>query len=75
MIKVDEKKLDAVLGVSLFKLCCSNLAENYYGVPCNHGNMEAEYPGYGTFQFKSCQFCDFKNIETIKEWLRKEDQH
>lgn len=72
-IEVDEEKLDAVLGVSLFKLCCSNLAENYYGVPCNHGNMEAEYPGYGTFQFNTCQFCNFKNIEAIKEWLRKED--
>lgn len=75
MIEVNENKLDAVLGVSLFKLCCSNLAENYYGVPCDHGNMEAEYPGYGTFRFKNCQFCDFKNIEAIKEWLRKEDQH
>ena len=53
-MEVNEKKLDAVLGVSLFKLCCSNLAENYYGIPCDHGNMEAEYPGYGTFQFKTC---------------------
>ena len=36
MIKVDEKKLDAVLGIPLIKLCCYQLIEKYYGVSRNH---------------------------------------
>lgn len=65
-IEVDEKKLDAVLGIPLIKSCCSHLAENYYGTSCNYGESEH-------LSFKMCQFCNFKNVEAIKEWLRKED--
>lgn len=65
MIEVDEKKLDKLLNA--FGHNCDYLYEEAYGKYCCHGVLINEP--------QKCGNCQFKNSKSIKEWLRKENQH
>ena len=62
-MEVDENKLDKVL--SAFGDNCDYLHEEAYGKYCCHGVLINEP--------QKCGNCQFKNSESIKDWLRKED--
>lgn len=63
MIKVDEKKLDAVLNNSL--ISCLGISSDYF-----HDRTCQEY----SLEVKafSCSLCCLKNKQSIKEWLKEE---
>ena len=65
-IEVDEKKLDALLENSL--ISHHGLYRDSTGTGCNNGYIETPYG-----EVKICEWCLFRNKETIKEWLRKEE--
>ena len=62
-IKVDERKLDKLLNA--FGHNCDYLHEEAYDKHCCHGVLINEP--------SECENCKFKNSNSIKEWLRKED--
>lgn len=63
MIKVDEKKLDAVLNNSL--ISCLGISSDYFhDRTCQGYNSEVK-----AF---SCSLCCLKNKQSIKEWLKEE---
>lgn len=64
-IKVAEEKLDKLLNA--FGQNCDYLFQEVYEKYCCHGVLINEP--------QKCGNCQFKNSKSIKEWLRKEDQH
>lgn len=64
MIKVDEKKLDALLENSL--ISCLGISSDYFG------DRSCEKFDLGIESF-ACPFCYLRNKQSIKEWLRDED--
>lgn len=65
MIKVDEKKLDALLENSL--ISCLGISSDYFG--------DRSCENFDDIESKTCacSFCCLRNKQNIKEWLRKED--
>lgn len=61
-IEVDEKKLDKVLNA--FGHNCDYLYQEVYGRYCQQGVF--------TNEPKECKNCQFKNSQSIKEWLKEE---
>ena len=65
MIEVDEKKLDSLL--ENYFISCYGLYLDSSGKDCNHGYIKTLLG-----EVKSCQFCNYRHKETIKEWLKEE---
>jgi hypothetical protein len=64
MIKLDEKKLDALLENSL--ISCLGISSDYFGDrSCEKFDLARE-----SF---ACAYCYLKNKQSIKEWLREEN--
>lgn len=64
MIKVDEKKLDALLENSL--ISCLGISSDYFG------NRSCEKLDLVRKSF-ACSYCYLRDKQSIKEWLREED--
>ncbi len=63
MIKVDEKKLDAVLNNSL--ISCLGISSDYF----HDRTCQGYNPEVKAFL---CSLCCLKNKQSIKEWLKEE---
>ena len=64
MIKVDEKKLDALLENSL--ISCLGIASDYF----DDRSCE-KFDDLGIKSF-ACSYCYLRNKQSIKEWLKEE---
>lgn len=62
-IEVDERKVDKLLNA--FGHNCDYLHEEAYGKYCSHGVLINEP--------QKCRNCQFKNSESIKEWLKERE--
>ena len=63
MIKVDEKKLDALLENSL--ISCLGISSDYFGDrSCEKFDLESK--------ICACSFCYLRDKQSIKEWLKDE---
>ena len=63
-IKVDKKKLDALLENSL--ISCLGISSDYFGNrSCEKIDLESK--------ICACSFCYLRNKKSIKEWLKEEN--
>lgn len=65
-MKVDEKKLDALLSNSVFT--CRGLYSDWCKTPCGNGKMFTPY-----VESSCCSVCIFNTNKSIKEWLKEEE--
>lgn len=62
-MEVDENKIDKLLDA--FGHNCDYLYSEVYGGYCVHGILNNEP--------NKCRNCQFRNIESIKEWLKDDE--